>query len=49
MIPSNIKLVDRAVRIICAKTGATPERAKTELEKAGNVIADAIDAIEAEA
>ena len=49
MIPSNIKLVDRAVRIICAKTGATPERAKAELEKAGNVIADAIDAIEAEA
>ena len=49
MIPSNIKLVDRAIRIICAKTGATPERAKAELEKAGNVIADAIDAIEAEA
>ena len=49
MIPSNIKLVDRAVRIICAKTGATPERAKAELDRANNVIADAIDAIEAEA
>lgn len=49
MIPSNIKLVDRAVRIICAKTGATPERAKAELDRANNVIADAIDAIEADA
>ena len=48
MIPSNIKLVDRAIRMICAKTGCDRERAALELEKANNCIADAIDAIEAE-
>lgn len=49
MIPSNIKLVDRAVRIICAKTGATPERAKAGAGQGPTtLIADAIDAIEAE-
>jgi N-acetylmuramic acid 6-phosphate etherase len=46
MVPSNIKLVDRAIRIISAKTGVSYERAKEELEKANNVIADAIDNIE---
>lgn len=46
MVPSNKKLVDRAIRMITAKTGVTPERAAAELEKAGNVIAYAIDNIE---
>jgi N-acetylmuramic acid 6-phosphate etherase len=46
MIPSNNKLVDRAIRIIVAKTGVSYEKAKEELEKANNVIADAIDNIE---
>ena len=46
MIPSNKKLVDRAIRIIMAKTGADYKTAAAELEKAGNVIADAIDKIE---
>lgn len=46
MVPSNIKLVDRAIRMICQKTGCDPERAAVELEKANNVIADAMDAIE---
>lgn len=46
MIPSNKKLVDRAIRIISAKTGVSLEKAKEELEKANNVIADAIDNIE---
>lgn len=48
MIPSNKKLIDRAIRIIAAKTGVSYERAKEELEKANNVIADAIDNIEKE-
>ena len=48
MVPSNRKLVARAVRMICQKTGCTPERAEMELQKANNVIADAMDAIEAD-
>lgn len=46
MIPSNQKLVARAVRMICQKTGCTPEVAEEELKKANNIIADAMDAIE---
>ena len=46
MVPSNKKLVDRAIRMICAKTGCDRERAAFELAKADNCIADAIDAIE---
>lgn len=46
MVPSNIKLVDRAIRMICQKTGCDRERAAEELNKANNVIADAMDAIE---
>ncbi|PKM63321.1 MAG: N-acetylmuramic acid 6-phosphate etherase [Firmicutes bacterium HGW-Firmicutes-21] len=46
MVPSNIKLVDRAIRIIMAKTGVDYETASAELERADNVIADAIDYIE---
>ena len=46
MIPSNKKLVGRAIRIISAKTGVSYETASAELEKANNVIADAIDNIE---
>ena len=46
MVPSNKKLVDRAIRMICAKTGCDAERAAEELKKANNVIADAIDNIE---
>lgn len=46
MVPSNKKLVDRAIRMICQKTGCDRERAAIELEKANNCIADAMDAIE---
>lgn len=46
MVPSNRKLVDRAIRMICAKTGCDKERAAYELAKSNNCIADAIDAIE---
>lgn len=46
MVPSNVKLVDRAIRMICQKTGCDRERAAAELEKANNCIADAMDAIE---
>lgn len=46
MVPSNIKLVDRAIRIIVAKTGVSYKIAANELKKANNVIADAIDCIE---
>lgn len=46
MVPSNKKLVDRAIRMICAKTGCDRDRAAFELVKADNCIADAIDAIE---
>lgn len=48
MIPSNRKLVARAIRMICQKTGCPPLRAEEALKKANNVIADAMDAIEAE-
>lgn len=48
MIPSNRKLVARAIRMICQKTGCSPERAEAELKRANNVIADAMDAIEAD-
>ncbi len=48
MIPNNQKLVDRAIRMICDKTGCDRERAIFELEKANNCIADAMDAIENE-
>ena len=44
MIPSNQKLVSRAIRMICQKTGCTPEVAEAELKKANNIIADAMDA-----
>ena len=47
MIPSNRKLVARAIRMICQKTGCTPELAEKALEQANNIIADAMDAIEA--
>ena len=46
MVPSNKKLVDRAIRMICQKTGCDRKRAALELEKANNCIADAMDAIE---
>lgn len=46
MIPSNKKLVNRAIRMICTKTGCDAETAARELEKSNNVIAHAIDAIE---
>ena len=46
MIPTNKKLADRAVRIIMDKTGVSEEEAASRLQAAGNVIADAIDAIE---
>lgn len=46
MIPSNKKLVDRAIRIIMARTNVSYEKAAIELEKANNVIADAIDSID---
>ena len=46
MIPSNKKLVDRAIRMICSKTGCPRERAVYELKSHGNRIYEAIDAIE---
>lgn len=46
MIPTNKKLQDRAVRIIMEKTGVSQDEAAQQLQAAGNVIADAIDAIE---
>ena len=48
MIPSNIKLVDRAIRMIVDRTGCTRERAEKELAAHGNRIYEAIDAIEKE-
>ncbi len=45
MVPSNIKLVDRAIRMICESTGCDAELAKKMLEKHNNVIAYAIDEI----
>ena len=46
MIPNNKKLVDRAIRMICDKTGCTRDIAEKELIKADYCIADAMDAIE---
>ena len=46
MIPNNNKLIDRAIRMICNKTGCDRERAALELARANNCIADAMDAIE---
>ena len=46
MIPSNQKLVARAIRMICQKTGCSPEEAEAALASANNVIADAMDSIE---
>ncbi len=46
MVPSNKKLVDRAIRMICAKTGCDPDTAEKALTRNNNVIADAIDEIE---
>lgn len=46
MIPSNKKLVARAIRMICQKTGCAPEKAEAALKRANNVIADAMDLIE---
>jgi len=46
MIPTNKKLVDRAIRIIMARTGVSYEKAERELQRADNIIADAIDTIE---
>ena len=45
MVPSNQKLVDRAIRIICDETGCGHETAKEYLEKHKYMIADAIDDI----
>lgn len=45
MVPSNKKLVDRAIRIICSETGCESEKAKEYLEKHEYSIADAIDDI----
>lgn len=46
MIPNNIKLVDRAIRMICDKTGCTAELAEKELVAHDYCIADAMDSIE---
>ncbi|MBR5277920.1 MAG: N-acetylmuramic acid 6-phosphate etherase [Clostridia bacterium] len=46
MVPNNAKLVDRALRMICQKTGCDRNTAALELAKANNCIADAMDAIE---
>ncbi|MDL2287499.1 N-acetylmuramic acid 6-phosphate etherase [Eubacteriales bacterium OttesenSCG-928-G02] len=46
MVPSNIKLVDRAIRMISDKTGCDYETAKAALEKHNKNIAAAIDDIE---
>lgn len=45
MVPSNKKLVDRAIRIICDETGCDYETAREFLEKHKYMIADAIDDI----
>jgi N-acetylmuramic acid 6-phosphate etherase len=39
--PSNIKLRDRAVRILCELTGATPPEAQAALQSRGWIVADA--------
>ncbi len=46
MVPNNMKLIDRAIRMICQKTGCDRNTAALELAKADNCIADAMDAIE---
>ncbi len=43
MKPSNKKLRDRAVRMICAETGAAPVDAEAMLDSCGGVITDAIE------
>ncbi len=45
MVPSNKKLVDRAIRIICDETECDYETAREYLEKHEYMIADAIDDI----
>jgi Na+/H+-translocating membrane pyrophosphatase len=45
MVPSNKKLVDRAIRIICDETGCEQGTAREFLEKHKFMIADAIDDI----
>jgi len=40
--PANIKLRDRAVRIVCELTGVAPERARIALERSGWVVKKAI-------
>ncbi|MBO4501696.1 MAG: N-acetylmuramic acid 6-phosphate etherase [Clostridia bacterium] len=42
MVPSNDKLKDRALRMICDSTGADRDTAAAALARNGNVIADAI-------
>jgi N-acetylmuramic acid 6-phosphate (MurNAc-6-P) etherase len=39
--PSNIKLRDRAVRILCELTGATPPEAQAARQSRGWIVADA--------
>lgn len=46
MIPSNQKLVARAIRMICQKTGCDETTAGIALKQADNVIADAMDLVE---
>lgn len=46
MVPSNKKLVDRAIRMIMDKTGCNRTRAEEELKNHNNRIYEAIDAIE---
>ena len=46
MIPNNKKLVDRAIRMICSKTGCDPATAESMLKKHNNKIYEAIDEIE---
>ena len=48
MIPNNKKLVDRAIRMICDRTGCPRDRAERELAAHENRIYEAIDAIESE-
>lgn len=45
MVPSNKKLVDRAIRIICSETGCEYSVAEEYLKKHSYAIADAIDDI----
>ena len=45
MVPSNKKLVDRAIRIICDKTGCDRQTAEESLKNHDYAIADAIDDI----